>query len=92
MLRNGETGVIGGMKEENENYQERKVPIFGDIPFIGRLFKHRSKSVRGRNLMVFVTPTIIDFYEQGTFEKDMEKFRAEFQKPFTTIGEQDEVK
>jgi len=90
MLRNGETGVIGGMKEENESFAERKIPIFGDIPFIGKLFKHRSKNVTGNNLLVFVTPTIIDFYETGTFEKDLEKFRAEFAKPFTNLGEEDD--
>jgi hypothetical protein len=37
-----------------------------------------------------VTPTIIDFYETGTFEKDLEKFRSEFAKPFTTLGDDDD--
>lgn len=91
MLRNGETGVIGGMKEESESFAERKIPILGDIPFLGQIFKHRSKDVRGRNLLVFVTPTIIDFYETGTFEKDLEKFRSEYAKPFTSLGDEDEV-
>ena len=91
MLRNGETGVIGGMKEEHEDFAERKVPIFGDIPFIGQLFKHRNKNITGNNLLVFVTPTIIDFYETGTFEKDLEKFRAEYAKPFTNLGEEEEA-
>ena len=89
MLRNGETGVIGGMKEETENFAERKVPIFGDIPFIGHLFKHKTKDVNARNLLVFVTPTIIDFYETGTFEKDLEKFKADWAKPFTALGEEE---
>jgi len=91
MLRNGETGVIGGLKEEFEDLQERKVPVFGDIPFIGRLFRHRSKSNRGRNLMVFVTPTIIDFYAQDEFKKDLDKIRNDYSKPFTPLGEEDET-
>jgi len=91
MLRNGETGVIGGMKEENESFTDRRIPLFGDIPFIGTLFKHRSRTVNGSNLLVFVTPTIIDFYETGTFEKDLEKFRAEYSKPFTGVGDEDEA-
>jgi type IV pilus secretin PilQ/predicted competence protein len=91
MLRNGETGVIGGMKQESESFTDRKVPVFGDIPIIGRLFKHRSKNVSGRNLLVFVTPTIIDFYEAGTFEKDLEKYRNEFSKPFTTVGDEEDA-
>ncbi|MCY3019460.1 MAG: hypothetical protein NTW87_10600 [Planctomycetota bacterium] len=91
MLRNGETGVIGGLKEENESYAEHKVPIFGDIPFLGRLFKHRSKTLSGNNLLVFVTPTIIDFYETDQFKKDLEKIRQDYSKPFTTIGEEEEA-
>lgn len=91
MLRNGETGVIGGLKEEFEDLQERKVPVFGDIPFIGRLFRHRSKSNRGRNLMVFVTPTIIDFYAQDEFKKDLDKIRNDYSKPFTPLGEEEET-
>lgn len=91
MLRNGETGVIGGLKEEFEDLQERKVPVFGDIPFIGRLFRHRSKSNRGRNLMVFVTPTIIDFYAQDEFKKDLDKIRNDYSKPFTPLGDEEET-
>jgi type IV pilus assembly protein PilQ len=91
MLRNGETGVIGGLKEETESYTERKVPGLGDIPFLGRLFKHRAKNNRIRNLLVFVTPTIIDFYETDQFKKDLEKIRQDYSKPFTTIGEEEEL-
>jgi type II secretory pathway component GspD/PulD (secretin) len=89
MLRNGETGVIGGLKEESEDISERKVPIFGDIPFIGRLFRHRSKSTRGRNLMVFVTPTIIDFYAQDEFKKQMDTIKNDYSKPFTPAGDEE---
>jgi len=91
MLRNGETGVIGGMKEENESFAEHKVPVFGDIPFLGRLFKHRSKNTTSKNLLVFVTPTIVDFYEADQFKKDLEKIRQDYSKPFTTIGEEEDV-
>lgn len=91
MLRNGETGVIGGLKQENESFGEKKLPILGDIPFIGRLFKHHTKDTLGKSLLVFVTPTIVDFYETDQFKKDLDKIRQEFTKPFTTIGEEEEV-
>jgi len=91
MLRNGETGVIGGLKQENEKYTDRKVPILGEIPFIGRLFKFHDKNNSGSSLLVFVTPTIVDFYEADQFKKELEKIRQDYSKPFTTIGEEEDV-
>lgn len=90
MLRNGETGVIGGLKDDEESYTDRKVPIFGDIPFFGRLFKFHSRNNSGKHLLVFVTPTIVDFYEADQFKKDLEKIRNEYSKPFAPIGDEQE--
>ena len=89
MLRNGETGVIGGLREETENLAQIKVPVFGDIPFVGRLFKHRSKATTARNLMVFVTPTLIDI-ETDQVRKDLDKMRQDFGKPYTPMSEEEE--
>lgn len=90
MLRNGETGVIGGLRQEREDLSEVKVPVFSEIPIFGRLFKHRSRSDTGSNLMVFVTPTIIDFHAADDFKKDMEKLKQEFAKPFNqVVGDED---
>jgi type II secretory pathway component GspD/PulD (secretin) len=83
--------VIGGLREDNENMAETKVPVFGEIPFIGRLFRHRAHSVSGTNLLVFVTPTIIDFHESDEFGKSLEKLRQDFAKPFTAVGEEEDV-
>lgn len=90
MLRNGETGVIGGLREENDATSETKVPIFGEIPIIGRLFRHRAKTANATNLLVFVTPTIVDFHESDTFRKELDRVRQDFAKPFTPIGEDEE--
>jgi len=91
MLRNGETGVIGGFRRETEQLAMNKVPVFGEIPILGRLFKHRSKSSSARNLLVFVTPTIIDFLEKDSFKRDLDKLRRDLQTPYTIIGEDDNV-
>ena len=90
MLRNGETGVIGGLRQEREDLSEVKVPVFGDIPVIGRLFKHRSRSGAGSNLMVFVTPTIIDLHATDDFKKDLEKIKQDYARPFNQIGSDEE--
>lgn len=92
MLRNGETGVIGGLREEEDATSETKVPVFGEIPIIGRLFRHRGKSTNATNLLVFVTPTIVDFHETDTFRKELDRVRQDFAKPFTPIGEEEESK
>jgi len=91
MLRNGETGVIGGLRQEREDLSEIKVPVFGELPVIGRLFKHRSRSGSGSNLMVFVTPTIIDLHATDDFKKDLEKMKQDYAKPFNQIGTEDEA-
>jgi type IV pilus assembly protein PilQ len=58
LVREGERLIIGGVTT-NVNIEEvRKVPIFGDIPLMGWLFKQRERSETGRELVVFLTPSI----------------------------------
>lgn len=59
MVKDGETIVVGGLIKTNEEVTEKKMPILGDIPFIGALFRHKSKDVEDRELIVFITPHII---------------------------------
>ena len=59
MVGSGDTVVIGGLIDEQVQESESKVPLLGDIPFIGRLFKSTSSTISKRNLMVFIRPTII---------------------------------
>lgn len=59
MVGSGDTVVIGGLIDEQVQESESKVPLLGDIPFIGRLFRSTSNTVSKRNLMVFIRPTII---------------------------------
>ena len=59
MVENGATVILGGLIDEDVQESVQKVPLLGDIPFIGHLFSSTSNSVRKRNLMVFLRPTII---------------------------------
>ena len=59
MADSGATVVLGGLIDEDVQESEQKVPLLGDIPFIGHLFKSTTTSTRKRNLMVFIRPTII---------------------------------
>jgi general secretion pathway protein D len=56
----GQTVVLGGLIAENVTKLKDKVPILGDVPVIGRLFRSESSQTKKKNLMIFVTPTILD--------------------------------
>lgn len=60
LLNDREILVLGGLLEDVVTESHTKIPILGDIPLIGKLFRGTSKSVRKQNLMVFVQPTILD--------------------------------
>src|SRR5580692_11476625 len=55
-----QTVVIGGLISSQVNSTSDKVPVLGDIPLVGNLFQSNSKSVTKKNLMIFVTATIVD--------------------------------
>ncbi len=55
----GKTIVVGGLIRNNKSVEESKVPILGDIPLLGWLFKHRTVSNTKTNLLVFITPHVV---------------------------------
>ncbi len=55
-----QTVVIGGLISSQVESTEDKVPVLGDIPVVGNLFQSSSKSTTKKNLMIFVTATIVD--------------------------------
>lgn len=59
MVESGQTVILGGLIDEDVQESVQKVPLLGDIPFIGHLFKSTSNTTRKRNLMVFLKPQII---------------------------------
>ena len=56
---NREILVLGGLISEDVQESVNKVPLLGDIPLLGRLFRSSAKSVQRRNLMIFLRPTIL---------------------------------
>ena len=59
LVENGGTVVIGGIFELTEADQTNKVPLLGDIPVVGNLFKSRLRTSRKEEILVFITPKII---------------------------------
>lgn len=60
MLKSGETAAIGGLIRENEDETINKVPLLGDIPLLGYLFKNRSKNKSRYELTIFITAKIVN--------------------------------
>ncbi|MBX2869962.1 MAG: type IV pilus secretin PilQ [Acidiferrobacterales bacterium] len=60
LLENGETVVIGGIYSQEESQALSKVPFLGDIPYLGNLFKKRTARNNRSELLIFLTPRIID--------------------------------
>jgi type IV pilus assembly protein PilQ len=59
LVREGERLVIGGVTQTQQDSNVRKVPILGDIPVLGWLFKEKENFETGREMVVFVTPSIL---------------------------------
>lgn len=59
LLNNGETAVLGGIFQQENQNDVTKVPLFGDLPVVGNLFKHTAKREEKRELMIFITPKIL---------------------------------
>ena len=60
MVEDGGTLIVGGIYEEENSNTIKKVPLLGDIPVIGNLFKSRARSEARRELLIFITPRIMD--------------------------------
>ena len=59
LVKSGETVVLGGLMDEQTKEKVSKVPLLGDIPVLGYLFRSTSNTTAKRNLMVFIRPTIL---------------------------------
>ena len=59
LVDDGETAVLGGIYEQTSRVDTEKVPLLGDLPFIGRLFKHDSRVDDKIELLIFITPKIL---------------------------------
>jgi type IV pilus assembly protein PilQ len=59
MVENGGTVVLGGIYQQSDTSNDSKVPLFGDLPVVGHLFKTTSRSTQKTELLVFITPKIV---------------------------------
>jgi type IV pilus assembly protein PilQ len=60
LVNDGETIVLGGIYEESQNKQIQRVPLLGNLPIIGALFRHQQTNNNRKELLIFVTPHICE--------------------------------
>jgi type IV pilus assembly protein PilQ len=65
LIPSGNTLVMGGLISDDLNNANKKVPILGDLPLIGLAFRHESKERNRQNLIIFITPSIV---QDGDFQ------------------------
>jgi general secretion pathway protein D len=82
MIPSGNTLVMGGMISDSVNKGNTKVPILGDIPVLGYLFRSDTKSRLRQNLLIFITPTIVQ-------DQDFQPTKSNFLK--TAVPTSDQV-
>ncbi|MGH7807630.1 MAG: type II secretion system secretin GspD [Thermodesulfobacteriota bacterium] len=71
IVKNGQTIVIGGLVQDRESVLENKVPLLGDVPFFGNLFKFKRKQSTKINLMILLTIRIIE--DEGDMQRILEE-------------------
>ncbi len=81
IVRNGQTIMLSGIIRQEEFNEVRKVPLLGDVPLIGVLFRSVDKGTRNRELVLFITPRVM-----GT----PEEVEAAMQKPRETLNKIEE--
>jgi len=82
MVKNGVTIIIGGMIMDRKDAGTRRVPVFGSIPLIGRLFRNENEITLNTEIVVFLTPRIISGETMFPRQKDMQKDL----KPLRSVG------
>ncbi|MDB4959270.1 MAG: ral secretion pathway protein [Myxococcales bacterium] len=88
VVHDQESVVIGGLIQEREIYNVTKVPLLGDIPILGYLFKYSTKAKKKTNLLILLTPYIIkdQLDLQSIRERKVREYH-EFTRAFTNLNE-----
>lgn len=83
IVKNGQTLVIGGLVQDREEVLHNKTPLLGDIPLIGNLFRFKRNQSRKLNLMILLTPRIVET------ESDMKQLLLDHQRRKTLLHRRD---
>lgn len=65
LIKDGQTMVIGGLMKDDRSMNQSKIPLLGDLPLIGALFRSRGRTKEKTELLVFITPRVILTADEG---------------------------
>ena len=85
LLEDGQVVIIGGLRRKELTKESYQVPILGDIPIIGLLFKYTNTVVSNTELIVFLAPHVYNEEEENIPEDAMEKFREIKDRPIPSL-------
>jgi len=95
IVQDGQTIVLGGILFQQDSVTERKLALFGDLPLVGGLFRHQATTQTNNELIVFITPEVIDEEEMPAetekAEEKMESMLGQFE-GMEELAEPKEVK
>ena len=80
-VKDGETVMIGGLSQRQIEDRSTKIPILGDLPLIGGLFRSRAKTAVNSELVVFITPHILTTEGRLADEAEEQRIRERFLRP-----------
>jgi type II secretory pathway component GspD/PulD (secretin) len=78
----GQTVIIGGLMETDKSQTDTKIPLLGDIPILGNLFKHKQRSDSKTELLIFLTPHIVQNPTELATLSARERLKADAMKSF----------
>ena len=88
-LNSGSTMVIGGLMDSSERKVVRKIPLLGDIPIIGEFFKYSSRTRDKQELIILVTPYIVEDTSRAGMSDDMRDYYREGQREKNSLNDVD---
>lgn len=92
LVRDGENVIIGGLIKDKVDNTESKVPLLGDIPILGQAFRHNSDTINKINLVVILTPYVIEASSDMTTLRErlakLDAIKAEVSEKFKTTLEE----
>jgi general secretion pathway protein D len=92
VVKDNETVVIGGLIQDKENVTDTKIPLLGDIPLLGWLFKSKTKTRNKTNLMILLTPHIVrDAADLAEMTRIQRESFGESSKKSETVDVQKEI-
>jgi general secretion pathway protein D len=85
IVQDGQTIMLGGILFQQDSLINRKLPLVGDIPLVGQLFQHNVTQIGNNELIVFITPYVIDTETTAKTQKELEGAQNKMQEVLKSL-------